>query len=115
MDNVPQVTAARAEKLIPALIKTVTKETGIRLRASDLEMPMGETESKGFMFVTLANSTDAQTFQRAMHGLAFDKKHTFTAVPFGEVERYEALADTYVEPPTEEWKPRVSIWESRVL
>lgn len=76
---------------------------------SAFEMPTeSDGQSKGFMFVTLANPTEAQQFQRALHDFKFDKRHTFRVVPFADVGNYEQLEETYVEPATEEWAPRVS-------
>jgi translation initiation factor 3 subunit B len=72
-------------------------------------MPTDEQgQSKGFMFVTLENEGEAQVFMRAMHGHSFDKRHTFRVIPFGDVDRYDSLSEEWVDPPTEEWAPRVS-------
>lgn len=67
-----------------------------------------DQQSKGFMFVTLNNPAEAQAFQRAMHDLKFDKRHTFRVIPFTDVDKFENLDETYQEPPKEDWKPRVS-------
>lgn len=76
-----------------------------------MEIPLDSTtnQSKGFMFITLQNSNEAQIFQRSLHGVAFDKRHTFTVIPFSEVDKYESLTEEWVAPQTEEWKPRVSL------
>lgn len=74
-----------------------------------------DQQSKGFMFVTLNNPAEAQAFQRAMHDLKFDKRHTFRVVPFTDIDKYEDLEETYKEPPTEEWKPRVRCVGARVV
>ena len=99
----------RADKLIGALIKSTSKETGIALPRSAIEMPTeADGQSKGFMFITLANPTEASVFQRALHDFKFDKRHTFRVVPFADVGNFEHLEEEYVEPPSEEWQPRVS-------
>lgn len=99
----------RADKLIGAIVKSASKEAGLSVPRSAFEMPTeSDGQSKGFMFVTLANPTEAQQFQRALHDFKFDKRHTFRVVPFADVGNYEQLEETYVEPATEEWAPRVS-------
>ena len=70
-----------------------------------------DQQSKGFMFITLQNPTGAQVFQRAMHDLKFDKRHTFRVVLLSEVDKFEHLQEEYVEPPKEEYAPRVSRFE----
>lgn len=42
-----------------------------------------------------------------MHNHAFDAKHTFKVNKFSDIERYSNLDETYVEPETEEYAPRV--------
>lgn len=103
----------RADKLIGAIIKSAAKEAGLTVSRSAIEMPVeSDQQSKGYMFVTLNNPTEAQQFQRAMHDLKFDKRHTFRVVPFTDIDKYENLDETYVEPPKEDWKPRVSYGRS---
>lgn len=76
-------------------------------------MPMDGDNSKGFMFITLANAADALAFTKAMHQHSFDKKHTFRVVPFSEVERYESLSEEWTEPAITSWQPRVSFIRPR--
>jgi len=71
-------------------------------------MPLDESNTtKGFMFVSLHSPTEAQQFQRALHGHAFDKRHTFTVVPFTDVDSYANLDEEYRAPEKEDWAPRV--------
>lgn len=107
LDGAPVVGPDRAPKLVTALLKAVQKEAGIKLSQSSLEIPTdAEGKSKGFLFVTLDSTNDARAFQAAMHGYPFDKKHTFSVVPFGEVERYRDLEEEWKEPEEDEWKPK---------
>ncbi|ORY91635.1 translation initiation factor eIF-3b [Leucosporidium creatinivorum] len=107
LDGAPVVGPDRADKLIGAIVKSASKEAGLTVPRSAFEMPTeSDGQSKGFMFVTLNNPTEAQAFQRALHEFKFDKRHTFRVVPFADVGNYEQLEETYVEPPTEEWAPR---------
>ncbi|BGP39068.1 Translation initiation factor 3 subunit b [Rhodotorula kratochvilovae] len=107
LDGAPVVGQDKADRLVKVILKTVGKEAGIALTADQVEMPFGDdNQSKGFMFISLANPQEAQALQRALHGLAFDKRHTFTVVPFTDVESYATLDDEYKEPPQEDWAPR---------
>lgn len=109
LDGAPVVGQDKADRLLKAITKTASKEAGIAIQTHQIEMPVDEQgQSKGFMFVSLHNPTEAQVFQRALDGYAFDKRHTLSVVPFTEVESYANLDDTYVEPEQEEWAPRVS-------
>ncbi|KAI5481585.1 translation initiation factor eIF-3 subunit 9 [Pseudohyphozyma bogoriensis] len=106
LDGCPVVGPDRADKLISAIVKSTLKEVGIKLSKDQLEMPMdagADGKSKGFVFVTLASESEAKGFQRGMHGVAFDKRHTFSVIPFLEVEKYEQLTEEWKEPETEEW------------
>jgi translation initiation factor 3 subunit B len=42
-----------------------------------------------------------------MHNHPFDAKHTFKVNRFTDIERYEKMDETYIEPETEEYAPRV--------
>jgi translation initiation factor 3 subunit B len=109
LDGAPVVGTDKAERLLKAIIKSANKEASLSINSSQIEMPTDESgNSKGFMFVSLENPMEATAFQRAMHGLAFDKRHTFSVVPFTEVEDYNNLGEEYQEPEEEEWAPRVS-------
>ena len=98
----------RADKLIGAIIKAAQNQAGLRVSRDAFEMPQGEDEkSKGYLFVTLSSTQEAVVFQRALHGYAFDKRHTFSVVPFSDVDRYDGLDETWVEPAVEDWAPKV--------
>ncbi|KAM0788764.1 hypothetical protein ACM66B_002855 [Microbotryomycetes sp. NB124-2] len=107
LDGAPVVGPDRADKLIGAVIKSAAKEAGLQIPRPAIEMPTDDNQqSKGFMFITLNNPTEAVVFQRAMHDLKFDKRHTFRVVLLSEVDKFEQLQEEYVEPPKEEYKPR---------
>lgn len=44
-----------------------------------------------------------------MHNHPFDAKHQFKVNKFTDIEKYADLDETYVEPETEEYTPRVNI------
>ncbi|GAA5950794.1 hypothetical protein JCM21900_002020 [Sporobolomyces salmonicolor] len=107
LDGAPVVGQDKADRLLKAVAKASQKEAAISLAPDQIEMPTDEQgQSKGYMFITLANPTEAQAFQRALHGHAFDKRHTFAVVPFTEVDSYADLTEEYQEPEKEEWAPR---------
>ncbi|GAA5925427.1 hypothetical protein JCM1841_004851 [Sporobolomyces salmonicolor] len=107
LDGAPIVGQDKADRLLKAIAKASQKEAAISLAPDQIEMPADEQgQSKGYMFITLANPTEAQAFQRALHGHAFDKRHTFAVVPFTEVDSYADLTEEYQEPEKEEWAPR---------
>lgn len=109
LDGAPVVGQDKAERLLKAITKSAQKEGAVSLNTSQIEMPTDESgNSKGYMFISLNNPTEANAFQRTMHGLAFDKRHTFSVVPFTEVDSYTELTEEYKEPEAEEWAPRVS-------
>jgi translation initiation factor 3 subunit B len=43
---------------------------------------------------------------RNLHDYPFDKKHRFTVIKFTEVERFAHVAENFVPPVLEEYKPR---------
>ncbi|GAA6042531.1 hypothetical protein JCM8097_004652 [Rhodosporidiobolus ruineniae] len=107
LDGAPVVGADKADRLLKALTKTASKEAGVSVSVDQIEMPTDESgQSKGFLFITLANPVEAQQFQRALHGHAFDKRHTFSVIPFTDVDSYATLEEEYKEPAKEEWAPR---------
>jgi hypothetical protein len=42
-----------------------------------------------------------------MHGHPFDSKHTFLLNRFTDIEQYANMDETYVEPKTEDYHPKV--------
>ncbi|GAA5822070.1 hypothetical protein JCM11251_004847 [Rhodosporidiobolus azoricus] len=107
LDGAPVVGQDKADRLLKALCKAASKEAGLSVSPDQIEMPTDESgQSKGFLFITLNNQIEAQAFQRALHGHAFDKRHTFSVIPFTEVDSYAGLEEEYKEPPKEEWAPR---------
>ncbi|KAM0745762.1 translation initiation factor eIF-3b [Meredithblackwellia eburnea MCA 4105] len=104
LDGAPVVGPDRADKLIGAIIKAAQNQAGIRIPRDNFDMPTGSDEkSKGYIFITLASAQEAQVLQRALHGYAFDKKHSFSVIPFADVDRFEGLEDKWVAPEKEEW------------
>ena len=62
------------------------------------------------MFVELRSADDANLALAAMHNHPFDAKHQFKVNRFTDIERYDSLDETYVEPELEEYTPRVCIY-----
>ncbi|GAA5854670.1 hypothetical protein JCM8547_004930 [Rhodosporidiobolus lusitaniae] len=107
LDGAPVVGQDKADRLLKALCKTAQKEAGLSVTPDQIEMPADEAgQSKGFLFITLNSHVEAQAFQRALHGHAFDKRHTFSIIPFTDVDSYANLEEEYKEAEAEEWAPR---------
>ncbi|BGO90717.1 hypothetical protein NBRC10512_000656 [Rhodotorula toruloides] len=107
LDGAPIVGQDKVDRLLKAVVKAAAKEAGVSVSTQQIEMPLDEQgQSKGFMFVSLDNPTEAQAFQRALHGHAFDKRHTFSVVPFTDVDSYANLDEEFHEPSKEDWAPR---------
>lgn len=60
------------------------------------------------MFVEFRTYEEAEHALASMHNHPFDARHTFKVNHFTDIERYEDLDETYVEPELEEYTPRVS-------
>ena len=52
---------------------------------------------------------DANLALSTMHNHPFDAKHTFKLNRFTDIERFADMDETYVEPETEEYTPRVRL------
>lgn len=61
------------------------------------------------MFVEFRSYEEAEHALASMHNHPFDARHTFKVNHFTDIERYEDLDETYVEPELEEYTPRVSV------
>ena len=60
-----------------------------------------------FIFLDLRSAEDANLALAALHNHPFDAKHTFKLDKFTDVEKFANVDETYVEPETEEFVPRV--------
>lgn len=57
--------------------------------------------------VDFRNVDDANLALTALHNHPFDAKHLFKVNRFTDIEKYVGLDETYVEPESEEYTPRV--------
>lgn len=126
VDGVPVIDKSKLDKLLSKISKEFTKK-GAPLKPEKITVLWDNVsgKSKGYInaiptISTVANwqlssyifvdvgSADAATFAiSAMHGHPFDSKHTFLVNRFADIEQYANMDETYVEPKTEEFHPKV--------
>jgi hypothetical protein len=68
-----------------------------------------------YILVEFRTPDEANFALQAMHGHAFDARHQFKLNRFTDVELYANMDETYVEPQTEEFKPRVRKRRHRMI
>ena len=89
------------------------REKGFRVTSADFDMPLGPEgdggQSKGYLFAKLSDPDTARSAAAAFDGFAFDKRHTFAAWTFGDIERLhsEDAPSSFVEPERKPFKPAV--------
>ncbi|KAJ7181770.1 eukaryotic translation initiation factor eIF2A-domain-containing protein [Mycena crocata] len=107
VDGIPVIDKSKLEKLLAKICKEFSRK-GVPIKPDDVFMPWSDTtgKSQGFIFVEFRNSDDANLALAAMDNHPFDAKHQFKVNRFTDIERYEKLDETYVEPETEEYTPR---------
>ncbi|KAJ7487710.1 eukaryotic translation initiation factor eIF2A-domain-containing protein [Mycena galericulata] len=107
VDGVPVIDKSKLEKLLARICKEFSRK-GVSIKPDDIFMPWNDStgKSQGFIFVELKNADDANLALVAMHNHPFDAKHIFKVNRFTDIERYEKLDETYVEPESEEYAPR---------
>ncbi|KAJ7619135.1 eukaryotic translation initiation factor eIF2A-domain-containing protein [Mycena polygramma] len=107
VDGIPVIDKTKLEKLLTKICKEFSRK-GIPIKPDDIFMPWNDTtgKSQGYIFVEFRNADDANLALAAMHNHPFDAKHQFKVNRFTDIERYEKLDETYIEPETEEYAPR---------
>ena len=60
-----------------------------------------------YIYIEFRNAEEAAMAIAILNNHAFDSKHTFKLNLFTDIERFANLDETYVEPKTEEYQPRV--------
>ncbi|KAJ6610102.1 eukaryotic translation initiation factor eIF2A-domain-containing protein [Mycena sp. CBHHK59/15] len=106
VDGVPVIDKSKLEKLLAKICKEFSRK-GVSIKPDDINMPWNDTtgKSQGFIFVEFKNVDDANLALSALHNHPFDAKHQFKVNRFTDIERYEKLDETYVEPETEGYSP----------
>ncbi|KAJ7293685.1 eukaryotic translation initiation factor eIF2A-domain-containing protein [Mycena rebaudengoi] len=107
VDGVPVIDKSKLDKLVAKICKEFSRK-GVSIKPDDIFMPWNETsgKSQGFIFVEFRNIDDANLALSALHNHPFDARHQFKVNRFTDIERYEKMDETYVEPETEEYSPR---------
>ncbi|KAJ6519931.1 hypothetical protein C8R45DRAFT_953296 [Mycena sanguinolenta] len=107
VDGIPVIDKSKLEKLLAKICKEFSRK-GVPIKPEDVFMPWDDTtgKSQGFMFVEFKNVDSANLALAAMDNHPFDAKHHFKVNKFTDIERYEKMDETYIEPETEEYTPR---------
>ncbi|KII93546.1 hypothetical protein PLICRDRAFT_121832 [Plicaturopsis crispa FD-325 SS-3] len=107
VDGVPVIDKSKLEKLLIKIAKEFSRK-GSPIKVDDIFVPWDDAtgKSKGFVFIEFRTANDATFALAAMDGHPFDAKHTFKVNRFTDIERFAELDETYVEPKSEEYKPR---------
>ncbi|KAJ7925889.1 eukaryotic translation initiation factor eIF2A-domain-containing protein [Mycena leptocephala] len=106
VDGIPVIDKSKLEKLFARICKEFSRK-GVPIKPDDIFMPWNDAgKSQGYIFVEFKNADDANLALAAMHNHPFDAKHTFKVNRFTDIERYEKMDETYIEPETEEYAPR---------
>lgn len=107
IDNVPVVGKEREQKLLETIVKRFKSHAGIDIEVENFHVPYGDDgQTKGYIFLELSNSEDANQALRAMDGYPFDKRHRFAVNRFTDVEKLANMSEDYQEPAEEEYKDR---------
>ena len=62
-----------------------------------------------YLFIDFRTADEAAFALSAMNGHPFDAKHQFKINFFTDIERFQKLDETYVEPAQETYRPRVRL------
>ena len=124
VDGAPVIDASKKERLVTKICKDFGKK-GVHVKADNIFMPWDDKagKSKGcvslphsprpilidcrYIFIEFRNAEEAAMAIAILNNHAFDSKHTFKLNLFTDIERFANLDETYVEPKTEEYQPRV--------
>jgi translation initiation factor 3 subunit B len=98
VDNLPNVSMEKYEKLINVL-KKIFSQLG-EVHEDGFYMPVDEAakKTKGFAFIEFATPDQAMIARQQADGYKLDKSHTFKCNLLKEVQDLSATPDTYVEP-----------------
>ncbi|TDL28371.1 translation initiation factor eIF-3b [Rickenella mellea] len=107
VDGVPVIDELKLEKLLSKICKEFGKK-GLTVKASSIHVPWDKTtgKSKGYIFMELQSPEEAIYAQNAMHGHAFDSKHTFAVNRFSDIDYFANLDETYEEPQASTYVPK---------
>jgi translation initiation factor 3 subunit B len=110
VDNIPQVSQEKYEKLTNILRK-IFSASG-KIREGGLHHPVDESTklSKGFAFVEYESQDQARAGRQALDGYQLDKVHKFVAIMFDDLERLNDVPDTYQAPPEKEYEPQNDLY-----
>lgn len=99
VDGLPKVGQDKRAKLIAIIFKLYSQCADYLDADRDIHMPADESGmSMGFCFVKLKNTKDALLAQEKTHGFSLSKSSTFIVSLYSELDKYNDVPATYVEP-----------------
>jgi translation initiation factor 3 subunit B len=112
LDGIPIVNQEKATKLYGVLLKVFSATAPIQ--ESDIFMPFDPTTglSQGYCFIKFGSKEDADNAVKVSNGFALDKKHTFKANSYSELDYYSSLSENDQPPTLADFhpKPEVVSW-----
>ena len=110
VDNIPQVSAEKYDKLTKILSKIFSASGNIAENGLNHPVDQSTGLSKGFAFVEYENHDQARTARMALDGYQLDKNHRFIAILFDDLERLNEVPDEYQEPPAKAYEPATDLY-----
>ncbi|KAI8981006.1 eukaryotic translation initiation factor eIF2A-domain-containing protein [Pilobolus umbonatus] len=110
VDGAPIVDEAKEEKLLTVLTKLFTKGAG-EIKPNGLWMPMtpnekGKQTSSGYLFIDFESPESAHAAVKNLDGHKLSKTVTLSVNRFTDVEKYNDMQETYVEPEIKPYVPK---------
>lgn len=101
VDCIPQVPAAKVEKLSNVLRKIFSSIGGLSDKGLHVPVDPATGGTRGFCFVEYETEDGAAAAVEQADGYELDKAHKFRVMSFDESKRYEAMSEAY-KPPDEQ-------------
>lgn len=110
VDNIPQVSAEKYDKLTKILSKIFSASGNIAENGLNHPVDQSTGLSKGFAFIEYENHDQARAARMALDGYQLDKNHRFIAILFDDLERLNEVPDEYQEPPAKAYEPATDLY-----
>eukprot|EP00877_Chromochloris_zofingiensis_P000044 jgi/Chrzof1/1003/Cz01g36140.t1 len=109
VDDLPDVTDEKYEKLV-SVLKKIFNQIG-NIREGGVYMPKDEQsgKTKGFAFIEFSNPMEAQAAREQTQGYKLDKTHTFKVNMFDDFDKYARVPSEYHAPEVKEYTPQENL------
>ncbi|KAF7347746.1 Eukaryotic translation initiation factor 3 subunit B [Mycena venus] len=107
VDGIPVIDKSKLEKLLAKICKEFSRK-GVPIKPDDIFMPWNDTtgKSQGYFICNLGMSTTPVWPWSLCTTTHSTQNIQFKVNKFTDIERYEKMDETYIEPETEEYTPR---------